>query len=90
MQGAIVMITRIVAYYCLFYGLVKVSAIFRGAWAIPNGIIAAALLVLGGIAFYLIRKKLFSSVFVVVAIILISALRFYETRLVHLIQSWVS
>ncbi len=89
-EGAIVMITRIVAYYCLFYGLVKISALFRGAWLAPNLAIAILLLLLGAIAFYQIKKKTFSAVFVILAIVLISALRFYETRLVHLIQEWVS
>lgn len=84
------MITRIVAYYCLFYGLVKISAIFRGAWLVPNLIIAVLLLMLGGVAFYQIKQKTFNGIFVILAIILISTLRFYETRLVHLIQEWIS
>ncbi|NER15936.1 hypothetical protein [Spongiivirga citrea] len=90
MKGAIVMITRIVAYYCLFMGLLKISAIFRGAWLVPNLILAALLLILGGLAFYQIKQKKFSGIFVILSIVLISALRFYEIRLVHLIQEWVS
>lgn len=90
LQGAVVMITRIVAYYCLFYGLIKISAIFRGAWLIPNLIIAVLLLLLGAVAFYQIKRKQFSGIFVILSIVLISALRFYEIRLVHLIQEWVS
>ncbi len=75
-------VTKITAIYALFYFVLKLSAIIQGAWILPNLILALPILILGYIAWVLLRKKATNWLFVIVSILLISAMRYYESQLV--------
>ncbi|MCM5663721.1 SRPBCC family protein [Galbibacter mesophilus] len=79
-------ITKIIAYYGLFYAAVKVYAIFQGLWFWPNLLIAVFLGIMAAVGFYIVKKEKYNWYFIVVCIILVSALRYYESQLVPYLQ----
>ncbi|WP_281754939.1 hypothetical protein [Neptunitalea chrysea] len=60
--------------------VVKIIAILNGSWLMPNLLIAFGLLLLGGAGFGLIKKDTYSLIYVIIGIVLISALRYYEVE----------
>lgn len=80
-------ITKITAIYAGFYFVLKLSAIFQGAWVLPNLILTLPLLILGLIAWYLLRNDNTNWPFVIISILVISSLRYYEAELVVWLNS---
>lgn len=72
---------RIIVFYCFFYAIVKVIALFKGVWFYPNITILLGLLVLGALGAILLFRKQTSLIFVVIGVVLISLLRYYESSL---------
>ncbi|TVZ25413.1 hypothetical protein JM83_0325 [Gillisia sp. Hel_I_86] len=74
-------ISKIIVFYSVFYVVMKLIAIlFEDAWALPNLIIALPFLLFAIIGGLLMKNDNFSWVYVVVGILVISAIRFYEAR----------
>lgn len=80
-QKFLITITRILAYFSLFYAIMKMIAVFtqHGFW--PNMILG----LIGGIAAYVlfrvIKKENYNWIYVIVFTLLFSAIRYYEERL---------
>lgn len=81
-EKIIITFTKLIAYYCLFYGIVKIIAIVRGAWILPNLMIIFILILLGSLGFYMIRSKQFSLGYAVIGTLSIVLLRIYESELI--------
>lgn len=80
-------ITKITAIYAGFYFILKLSAIFNGAWVLPNLILTIPLLVLGLIAWYLLKSEQTNWFFVIISILVISSIRYYEVEAVVWLNS---
>ncbi|QSS96467.1 hypothetical protein [Psychroflexus sp. ALD_RP9] len=80
-------ITKITAIYAAFYFVLKLSAIFNGAWVLPNLVLTLPLLILGLIAWYLLKSEQTNWLFVIVSILIISAIRYYEAEAVVWLNS---
>lgn len=78
----LVSLTKIASVYCFFFVLLKSVAIIRGAWMIPNLILALPFIVMGILTAYTVVAKKYSWVATILAILLILITRFYE-------QDWV-
>lgn len=87
--GFLTIAQRIIVYYCFFYSLVKIFAIFKGLWLVPQLVIIIALCILGGIGVWLMKKNKYNWVYVIVGVIAISALRYYEIELVNYLHNQI-
>ncbi|WP_127846454.1 hypothetical protein [Psychroflexus aestuariivivens] len=75
--------TKIIVIYAAFFLVLKLAAIFQGAWVMTNLLIALPVVILGLIGFYLLKNNSVNWFFPIFSIILISALRYYETDLAN-------
>lgn len=82
----LVSLTKIVSVYCFFFVLLKSIAILRGAWMIPNLILAIPFVVMGILTAYTVLRKKYTWVITVIAVVLILAVRYYEVDWVYFLQ----
>ena len=83
----LVSLTKIVSVYCFFFVLLKSIAIFRGAWMIPNIILAIPFIILGILTAYTVLYKKYSWIITIITVVLIIAVRYYEVDLVYFLQN---
>lgn len=83
----LVSLTKIASVYCFFFILLKSIALFRGAWVIPNVILAIPFIVLGILTAYTILYKKYSWTITIITIVIIIAVRYYEVGWVHFLQN---
>lgn len=79
-------IGMIIYFYCVFFVIMKVIAVFQGAVAGPNLLVSIPFVGFAVWGFYQQRHRDFSWVYIVVGVLMISALRYYETGLLHYLQ----
>ena len=75
-------ITQITVIYSAFYIILKFSAIFKGQWLWANLSLALPFLLLGLTGFYLLKNQLENWTYVIISILVISLIRYYESELV--------
>ena len=86
-----VIISKIIVFYSVFYVVMKLIAIlFDGAWALPNLILALPFLLFAIIGGLMMKKELYSWIYVAVGVLVISAIRFYEARWVIALHEYFS
>lgn len=83
----LVSLTKIVSVYCFFFVLLKSIAIFRGAWMIPNIILAIPFICMGILTAYTVLYKKYSWIITIITVVLIIAVRYYEVDLVYFLQN---
>lgn len=83
----LVSLTKIVSVYCFFFVLLKSIAIFRGAWMIPNVILAIPFIIMGILTAYTVLYKKYSWIITIITLVIIIAVRYYEGEWVHLLQN---
>ncbi len=74
----LVIFTKLIFFYCIFYVVMKILAIFQGAWLFANLIMAVPVLLLGILGGYFVKFKKYNWVYVIIAAVLISIIRYYE------------
>ena len=72
------LISKIIFFYSIFYVVMKVVIIFQGAWLIPNLILSLPYLLFAVIGWRMVKKKSYHWAYVILGVILISAVRYYE------------
>lgn len=75
------MFSKIIVIYAVFYIVMKLVAVFQGAWLWVNLILCLPFVLLaiwGGLA---IKRNATSWLYVIVAILIISAIRYFEPEL---------
>ena len=83
----LVSLTKIVSVYCFFFVLLKSIAIVRGAWMIPNIILALPFIIMGILTAYTVLYKKYSWAVTIAAVVLIIAVRYFEFDWVHYLQN---
>ncbi len=83
----LVSLTKIVSVYCFFFVLLKSIAIFRGAWMIPNIILAIPFIIMGILTAYTVLYKKYSWIITIITVAIIIAVRYYEGEWVHILQN---
>lgn len=86
----LVIITKIILFYSIFYIFMKAVILFQGAWLLPNLLLILPFLVLACISGWQVKKEKYSWVFVLIGAAIIILTRIYETRLSFWIESMVS
>jgi hypothetical protein len=82
----LVSLTKIVSVYSFFFVLLKSIAIFRGAWMIPNIILAIPFIIMGILTAYTVIYKKYSWLITIITVALIITVRYYEYDLVYFLQ----
>ena len=77
-QRYLVIISKIIFFYSIFYVIMKIAAIFQGAWVVPNLILAIPYLIFAIIGGLLVKRNAYSWIYVIAGAILISVVRYYE------------
>lgn len=75
-------ITKITVIYSAFYIILKFSAVFQGQWIWANLTLALPYLILGLTGIYLLKNEIENWFYVVISIVVISLIRYYESELV--------
>jgi hypothetical protein len=86
-----VIISKVIVFYSVFYVIMKLIAIlFDDAWALPNLILALPFLLFAIIGGLIMKKESFSWIFVIVGVLVISAIRYYEAQWVVALHEYFS
>ena len=88
-QRNLIILTKIILFYSIFFVGMKIFIIFRGAWLIPNLLLALPFLILAVISGFMVKKENYSWFFVAVGSAVIILTRIYETQWVYWIQQQV-
>ena len=85
----LVSLTKIIAFYCFFFVLIKSIAIVRGAWLLPNVVVTIPLILMGIICAYTSYFQKYNWATAVSGAILVIAVRYYEAGFVFYIhENW--
>lgn len=76
-----IMLSKIIVIYALFYVVMKIVAIFKGAWTDANLLLCLPFIGLGIWGTFLIKRNSTNWLYVIVAVVVISAIRYYEPEL---------
>ncbi len=82
----LVSLTKIVSVYCFFFVLLKSIAIVRGAWMIPNLVLAIPFIVMGILTAFTIMYKKYSWILTSLTVLLILLVRYFEYDWVYFLQ----
>lgn len=74
----LVIISKIIFFYSLFYVVMKILAIFQGAWLKANLVLTIPFIVIAAIGGWLLKKNRYYWWYVILGAIIISAIRYYE------------
>ncbi|MFD2834415.1 hypothetical protein [Gramella sp. AN32] len=74
----LILISKIIFFYCTFYVIMKILAIFQGAWVAPSLVLAIPYLAFAIAGAYMVKTDNYSWIYVIAGVILISVVRYYE------------
>lgn len=77
----------VVYFYCVFFVIMKVIAVFQGHPALPHFLIAIPFIGLAIWGFKQQRTRSFSWLYSIIGIVLISVLRYYELDLITFLNT---
>lgn len=77
-QRYLVLISKIIFFYSIFYVIMKVIAVFGDAWVLPNLILSLPYLVFAVVGGFMVKKDNYHWAYVIAGVILISIVRYYE------------
>lgn len=86
----LVILTKIILFYSIFFIGMKIVVMFQGAWLIPNMLLALPFLILALISGIMVWKKTYSWILVFVGAATIILIRIYETQLVVWLQQQIA
>lgn len=85
----LVILTKIILFYSIFYIIMKTIAIFGGAWLVPNLLLMIPFLILGIISGFQVKRENYSWWFVGIGATVIILTRIYETEFAVWVQQQV-
>ncbi len=86
----LVILTKIILIYSIFYIVMKMVVIFGGAWLMPNLLLMIPYLILGTIAAIQVKRENYSWWFVGIGAAVIILTRVYETQFAVWMQQQVT
>ena len=87
-QRYLVLISKIIFFYSIFYVVMKVIAMFQGAWVIPNLILSLPYLIFAVVGGFMVKKDSYHWAYVIAGAILISIVRYYEREWMFQLQNY--
>ena len=88
-QRNLIILTKIILFYSIFFVGMKIFIVISGAWLVPNLLLALPFLILAVISGFMVKKEKYSWFFVVIGAAMIILMRIYETRWAYWIQQQV-
>ena len=85
----LVILTKIILFYSIFFIFMKAVILFQGAWLIPNLVLMLPFAILALLAGRQIKMENYSWFFVAVGAATIILIRVYETELAFWLQQQV-
>ncbi len=85
----LVILTKIILFYSLFFIFMKTVILFQGAWLIPNLVLMLPFVILTFLAWRQVKTENYSWFFVAIGAATIILIRVYETELAFWIQQHV-
>lgn len=85
----LVIITKIILFYSLFYILMKAISIIGGAWAVPNLLLMVPYLILAAIGWMHVKRETYSWWYVGIGSTVIVLTRIYESQFAVWMQQQV-
>jgi len=83
------LISKIILFYSVFYVIMKlIAVIFQNAWPIPNLILAIPYVIFVAVGWVMVRKNIYSWIYVIAGILVISVIRYFETEWMVGIQQY--
>lgn len=82
-------LSRIIFFYSVFYIVIKIVAVGKGEALLPQLILVLPFLLLAGLGYWHEKNKQYKWWYVIVGIIVISAIRFYETDLLEMLNTYL-
>ena len=86
----LVILTKIILFYSIFYIIMKAIAIFGGAWLVPNLLLMIPFLILGIISGLQVKKEQYSWWFVGIGAAVIILVRIFEAEFAFWVQQMIS
>lgn len=86
----LVIITKVILLYGLFFIGVKIFAMIQGAWLEANLLLCIPFVLLAGLGIYLHKSKKYSWFYILIGILLIGLTRYFEQEWAKAIQSYFS
>ena len=77
-QRYLVLISKIIFFYSIFYVIMKIIAIVQGAWLMPNLILSIPYLAFAVVGGIMLKRNAYHWAYVIAGAILISIVRYYE------------
>ena len=74
----LVLVSKIIFFYSIFYVVMKVIAAAGGNWPEANLILAIPYLIFAGVGGYIVKNGKYHWAYVVAGIIIITAVRYFE------------
>lgn len=88
-QRNLIILTKIILFYSIFFVGMKIFIVLKGAWIIPNLMVAVPFLILAVISGLMVRNEKYSWFFVAVGAAVIILTRVYELRLVQWLHNTI-
>jgi cellulose synthase/poly-beta-1,6-N-acetylglucosamine synthase-like glycosyltransferase len=85
----LVILTKIILIYSIFFIVMKAVILFGGAWLLPNLLLMFPFVILGTIAGLQVKRENYSWWFVGTGAAVIILTRIYETRIAFWIQQQI-
>ena len=83
----LVSLTKIIAFYCFFFVLIKSIAIVRGAWLLPNVIVTIPIILMGIWCAYTSYFQKYNWIAAGTGAALVIALRYFESGIVFYLNA---
>ena len=75
------LLSKIILFYSVFYVVMKVIAVlFENVWVLPNLILALPFLIFAVLGGVIIKRNIYSWIYVILGILVISLIRYYEAE----------
>ena len=86
----LVLISKIIFFYSVFYVVMKIVAMFQGLWVIPNLILCIPYLIFAVVGGLMVKSNRYHWAYVIAGVILISVVRYYEVAWMLQLQEYFS
>jgi len=77
-QRYLILISKIIFFYSIFYVVMKLLAVFQGAWLIPNLILSIPYAFFGMVGGLMVKRNNYHWWYVIAGALLISVVRYFE------------
>ncbi|MDT0686742.1 hypothetical protein [Autumnicola psychrophila] len=84
----LVLISKIIFFYSVFYIIMKIIALFGGAWVLPNLVLSIPYVLFVAVGAYMMKTEKYSWAYVIAGVIVISIVRYYEMEWMVALQQY--